>query len=124
MTREQASSVLWWASKRHYPGDQMDITAEVIEAFDMAIAALRGPQPDPDTGLMNCDYCNGGDEQKPLFHENNYEPHTCMMSTISNEENNGKHQIEIDLWDGGNVYAAFEINYCPMCGRKLEEVEL
>ena len=41
MTRDEAANILWWASKRHYPGDQMDITAEDIEAFDMAIAALR-----------------------------------------------------------------------------------
>ncbi len=58
MTREEASNILWWASKRHYPGDQMDITAEDIEAFDMAIAALRGPEHDPDTWLMKCG-CGG-----------------------------------------------------------------
>lgn len=40
-----------------------------------------------------------------LLQENNHEPHACMMSTISIEENNGKQQIDIDLWDGGNVYA-------------------
>ena len=28
------------------------------ETIDMAIAALRGPQPDPDTGLMPCG-CGG-----------------------------------------------------------------
>jgi hypothetical protein len=44
MTREEALNVLWWASKQHYPGDQMDITEYDIEAFDMAIAALRGPE--------------------------------------------------------------------------------
>lgn len=43
MNREEAANILWWASKRHYPGDQMDITAEDIEAFDMAIPALRQP---------------------------------------------------------------------------------
>ena len=43
MTREEASNILWWASKRHYPGDQMDITEYIIEAFDIAITALRGP---------------------------------------------------------------------------------
>ena len=58
MTQDEAANILWWASKRHYPGDQMDITAEDIEAFDMAIAALRGPQPDPDTGLVRCG-CGG-----------------------------------------------------------------
>ena len=41
MTREEASNVLWWASKQYYPGDQMDITEYHIEAFDMAITALR-----------------------------------------------------------------------------------
>ena len=41
MTQDEAANILWWAAKRHYPGDQMDITAEDVEAFDMAIAALR-----------------------------------------------------------------------------------
>ena len=81
--------------------------------------AMGGHQPDPITGLVPCDFCTDTFNQKPLLQENKYKPYTCMMSTISIEENNGKHQIEIDLWDGGNVYAAFEINYCPMCGRKL-----
>ena len=58
MTREEAANILWWASKRHYPGEQMDITEYDIEAFNMAIAALRGPQPDPDTGLVPCG-CGG-----------------------------------------------------------------
>ena len=54
MTREEAANVLWWASKQHYPGDQMDITEYGIEAFDMAIAALREPARKP------CDWCNDG----------------------------------------------------------------
>ena len=94
------------------------------EAYDLGYlngkeAALRSHAPDPITGLVPCDFCTDTFDQKPLLQENKYKPYTCMMSTISIEENNGKHQIEIDLWDGGNVYAAFEINYCPMCGRKL-----
>ena len=116
MTREEAREELQWIIN----GSRRLLFPLAVEAMIIAIAALRGPQPDPDTGLMKCDYCNGSGEQYPLFHENNYEPYTCMMSTISIEENNGKHQIEIDLWDGVNVYAAFEINYCTMCGRKLE----
>ena len=107
---------------------QADITInrytqeELGKALPTAIAALRGPQPDPDTGLMKCGYCNGGGEQKPLFHENNYEPHTCMQSYIEiSESSYGKKPlICVDLWDGANACAAFEINYCPMCGRKLE----
>ena len=92
-------------------------------AVSTVLSAIMGmysvPQPDPITGLVPCDFCTDTFNQKPLLQENKYKPYTCMMSTISIEENNGKHQIEIDLWDGGNVYAAFEINYCPMCGRKL-----
>jgi len=117
MTRDEAAEVLKHLVDRFY--DKYMWSYENVEALT-AIAALRGSQPYPDTGLMKCDYCNGSGEQYPLFHENNYEPYTCMMSTISIEENNGKHQIEIDLWYGVNVYAAFEINYCPMCGRTLE----
>ena len=105
---------------------QADITINretqrnLAEALPLAIEAMSRLLTDPDTGLVPCDYCTDTFDQKPLFQENKYKPYTRMMSTISIEENNGKHQIEIDLWDGGNVYAAFEINYCPMCGRKLE----
>ena len=89
-------------------------------ATETVIAALRGSQPDPATGLMACDYCNG--TEKPFFHENNYEPHESMQSwiIISESKESKRHLIEVDLWDGANTYAAFEINYCPMCGRKLE----
>ena len=125
MNREEADVIvmqtLEWVLRMYerYRTDDKFI-AEIKEAFDIAIAALRGPQPDPDTGLAPCDFCTDTFDQKPLFQENKYKPYTRMMSTISIEEYNGKHQIEIDLWDGANVYAAFEINYCPMCGRKLE----
>jgi hypothetical protein len=101
-----------------YPSEHEEIQ-KLRLAVSTVLTALRGPQPDPITGLVPCDFCTDTFDQKPLLQENKYEPYTCMMSTISIEENNGKHQIEIDLWDGGNVYAAFEINYCPMCGRKL-----
>ena len=120
MTREQAIEVL---KNRYYSGvTRSRPDDEWRLATDTAIAALRGPQPAPDTGLVPCDYCNGGGEQKPLFHENNYEPHTRMQSYIEiSESSYGKKPlICVDLWDGANACAAFEINFCPMCGRKLE----
>ena len=97
--------------------------AKQLEYQEIILAALRGSQPDPVTGLVPCDYCNETHEQKPLFHENNYEPYTCMQSYIEiGESVDGKRPlICVDLWDGANACAAFEINYCPMCGRKLEE---
>ena len=61
MTQVEAANILWWASKRHYPGDQMDITAEDIEAFDMAIAALRRERDTTTTSWYSkklyCDTC-------------------------------------------------------------------
>lgn len=94
------------------------------DAMHMAADALRGPQPDPITGLVpcGCEYCNGTNEQKPLFHENNYSPYTRMESciTVSESMDGKRYLIDVDLWDGANACAAFEINYCPMCGRKLE----
>ena len=124
MTREEAAEftrkLLARAEINAFPGKPKRINNIPVFYFEAVLSALRGPQPDPITGLVPCDFCTDTFDQKPLLQENKYEPYTCMMSTISIEENNGKHQIEIDLWDGGNVYAAFEINYCPMCGRKLE----
>ena len=122
MTREEAikifSGIASLAKINTEP--TMSVCNVKNEVFTEILQALLGPQPDPITGLVPCDFCTDTFNQKPLLQENKYKPYTCMMSTISIEENNGKHQIEIDLWDGGNVYAAFEINYCPMCGGKLE----
>ena len=46
MTREEAREELQWM-----------INGSAVEAMIIAIAALRGPQPDPDTGLMPCGWC-------------------------------------------------------------------
>ena len=122
MTKDEAIYRLTWAKDLSEMTGMVPIGAETRKAIDAAISAMRGPEPEPDTGLMKCDYCNGGGEQKPLFHENNYEPHTCMQSYIEiSESSYGKKPlICVDLWDGANACAAFEINFCPMCGRKLE----
>ena len=94
------------------------------DAMHMAAAALRGPQPDSETGLMPCVYCNDTDEQANLFEENNYAPYSGMESAISiNRQQDGRHIVCADLWKDGNVVADFEIFYCPMCGRKLEVEE-
>ena len=128
MTREEAAEftrkLVSRAEINAFPKTPKTINNIPVFYFEAVLSALCGPQPDPDTGLVPCDFCTDTFDQKPLFQENKHKPYTRMMSTISIEEYDGKHQIQIDLWDGGNVYAAFEINYCPMCGRKLEEVEL
>ena len=47
MTREEAREELQWMTN-----------GSAVEAMIIAIAALRGPQPDPDTGLVPCG-CGG-----------------------------------------------------------------
>ena len=110
-----------WLQLFHQPDPSgiNNLRIAVSTVLSAIMGMYSGPQPGLITGLAPCDFCTDTFDQKPLLQENKYKTYTCMMSTISIEENNGKHQIEIDLWDGGNVYAAFEINYCPMCGRKL-----
>ena len=62
-----------------YPDDDITIEKIEIEAVRFAIAALRGPQPDPDTGLVPCG-CGG----IPEFREDKTEPkfgiYTVMCS--------------------------------------------
>ena len=96
------------------------VYCRLIDLIDMLglpdeTCAVKPPKDAP------CDYCNCTYEQKQLFHENNYKPHTCMESYIMVSKPTGgkRFLIEVDLWDGANAWAAFEINYCPMCGRKL-----
>ena len=72
MTREEASRVL--------ESMRVDYTFNKnISAIDLAIAALRGPEPDPETGLMKCG-CGG----IPEFREDKTEPkfgiYTVMCS--------------------------------------------
>ena len=53
--------------------NEADSTRNAIDALDVAIAALRGPEPDPDTGLMPCG-CGGVTEQTD-FHDGFF-PHS------------------------------------------------
>ncbi len=53
MTREEAAEVL-----ELLYGDCDPIEENTWLALRMGVAALRGPQPDPDTGLMPCG-CGG-----------------------------------------------------------------
>ena len=54
MTRDEAAEVLKHLVDRFY--DKYMWSDENVEALT-AIAALRGPQPDPDTGLVPCGWC-------------------------------------------------------------------
>ena len=86
MTRDeilnQLNTIILWADECA----EMEIDGDLLKGIVAARDLLDIPQPDAETGLMKCDYCNGGGEQKPLFHENNYEPYTCMQSYIEISE--------------------------------------
>ena len=60
MTREEARVLLQNLNNQltsaFYDGDFW-VEEGTFEAFEVADAALRGPQPDPDTGLMPCGWC-------------------------------------------------------------------
>ena len=58
MNREEAAAVLDDMIFGTYPDDDITIEKIEMEAVRFAIAALRGPQPDPDTGLVRCG-CGG-----------------------------------------------------------------
>ena len=95
MNRQEASNVLCWASKQHYPGDQMDITEYDIEAFEIAVSAILGSQPD--TGLEGCRHCR------------NIEAHRI------------EYVIAVRTKGGTpmNTPGDCPYHYCPACGRKV-----
>ena len=126
MTRDEAARVLkyLWIERDENAKSMQQLTKSFFErqeALRIGVAALRGPQPDPETRLVPCVYCGDADDQANLFEENNYAPYSGMESAISiNRQQDGRHIVCVDLWKDGNVVADFEIFYCPMCGRKLE----
>ena len=63
-----------------------------------------------------CEHC--GDEEKPFYHTDG-----PIQRMDSNVYIAGGKTMEIDLWQDGNSYACFNINFCPNCGRKLRKDE-
>lgn len=62
----------------------------------------------------NCPYChNEKGTSYPKFFECNYKE---ADASIDLDEN----VISFDNSDGHFMYGEFKINYCPICGRKLE----
>ena len=67
--------------------------------------AMGGPQPDPITGLVPCEYCTD--------HKNLYDDKYTDVEMLDDF-------IHVDVrtqYEGWSF--GFYINYCPMCGRKL-----
>lgn len=90
---------------------------ERCEAVDLAIRALELVDPEEllEGKVMNsCEYCKDSNNM-PLYHEDGPTPRMDDYVWLADN------QIEINLWAGGNASVIFKINYCPMCGRKLEQ---
>ena len=117
MTREEARVLLKnlnnQVTSAFYDGDFW-VEEGTFEAFEVADAALRGSQPDPDTGLMPCDYCTDTFDARKQFAE------------VVNE-NVGKrvkgcwycNDDVMQVVDSPNK-PPINATYCGLCGRKLE----
>ena len=56
MTREQAANIIKDMGKRCVDAGEIPYD-QIVDACAIAADALRGPQPDPDTGLVPCGWC-------------------------------------------------------------------
>ena len=71
MTREEAAQVLTKLAddfEKHELSENGWLKTTYIPAHRMGAAALRGPQPDPETGLVPCG-CGGKAETHELYGE-------------------------------------------------------
>ena len=122
MTREEAARVLkyLWIERDENAKLMQQLTKSFFErqeALRIGAAALRGPQPAPDTGLKGCLFCKAMDDYKAL----QIDPAFAYKYTVA---------IVSRLYKAGNPRARststyygngkYVLNYCPMCGRKLE----
>ena len=91
------------------------------EAMSMAIAALKPPTPDPDTGLVPCDYCK---KPKKLMDDGYYKatPNTKLLPHIGDLVCTPRGEYAISAIDAceDDTFLCQGMTACPMCGRKLE----
>jgi len=65
-----------------------------------------------------CEYCNVGDKNKKIYDRGGLDVSVADYSY-------SKATLDIDVFTGieyGSLEAEVKINYCPMCGRKLNTV--
>ena len=80
MTREEAIRVLESHAKN---GTGVLVTHGLLDALLMSSAALRGPQPDPDTGLVPCGCGGKAEEGGLLFDTGDYFTSCRECGTLS-----------------------------------------
>ena len=92
-----------------------------LDAIDWAIATIQSkiarPQPDPATGMKGCLFCKVMNDYKalqidPAFA---YEYTAAIVSRLYKDGNPRARATSTYYGNGKYV-----LNYCPMCGRKLE----
>jgi hypothetical protein len=103
MTREEAARVLkyLWIERDENAKLMQQLTTRFFErqeALRMGAAALRGPRPDPDTGLKGCWHCR------------NIEAHHIEYVIAVKAKGGTPLNMPVDC----------PYHYCPACGRKLE----
>lgn len=87
MTRGEAMEELQWM-----------INGSAVEAMEIAIAVLRGPVPDPETGLVPCG-CGGKVETHELFGEYSGTYMTdCKKCATGTTQYNTKKEAQ-DAWN-------------------------
>ena len=86
-------------------------------ATDTVIVALRGPEPDPATGLKGCLFCKAMDDYKALQIDPPF-AYKYTVAIVSRLYKDGNPRARATSTYYGN--GKYVLNYCPMCGRKLE----
>lgn len=116
MTREEAIVIL--GNERPGCGEKVTCTeSERCEAFDMAISALR-EREERSKGCKACEMTTRGLTYKQIEYgmlRGNFINDSSGMYII--RYGGGQHSIVCDD-DGTEI----DIEFCPMCGRRLEEM--
>ena len=120
MTRDEAIDVLKnsiWYYPPDVTSDEYDDRTDVYIAAEMAIEALKQqPQPDAETGAVSCEYCH---RVRALYVKPNANGDlgTRAEIEVGDETKVSSIQIYVNYFVAGGFII---IDYCPMCGRKLQ----
>ena len=72
---------------------------------------------------MECKYCTSDDNRKPILLKETPLFDKTLTLNIHCEEWRNHLGVVVYTENGTIIYETSEIKYCPMCGRKLKEVE-
>ena len=122
MNREEAANILDLKTRPEALADFVgpELAGIVHQAMIMGAEALRGPQPDPITGMVPCEYCKN---PKKLMEDGYYQvtPNTKWLPDIGDLVCTPSGEYAIFAIDGceDDTFLCQGMTTCPMCGRKL-----